>query len=82
VHIEYDTKIVTIDDDLSTVLQKLNEEGWTSVPGLKSVAILNLQRVMGQVDIPMPQAQGTGLGKLTIDESKIYIIRDGKRVES
>jgi hypothetical protein len=72
---EYQTHTLGISANISEELAKLEAEGWEIVPGAAPVAVYHLRRVKNRL------AHVGGRGGITIDESKVYILRaDGSKV--
>lgn len=69
---QYKTVMLTVDESLMTVLKQIEDEGWRLVGELKPVAIYQLCRDE-QSDL-QPKAT------MTIDDSKVFVIRGGKPV--
>jgi len=69
---EFITKTLPIDANLQAECQKLEAEGWKVMPGTTPVAIYNLHREKPAVK---PSGPMEGLLKLSIDDSKVHIIR-------
>src|SRR5215813_12867856 len=73
---EYQTRTLGIGDPkIAEELAKLEAEGWQITPGAAPVAVYHLRRLKGRL------AHIGGRGGITIDESKVYILRaDGTKV--
>ena len=70
--VEHKTVMLAVDETLQAELDKLAAEGWQNM--FKPVAIYQLTRIVA------PMAQASGKLSLSIDESKIGIIRNGKYI--
>ena len=75
-------KIFPLNETLQAELAKLAQEGWQPVPGLAAAATYVLFRnVVQQPVAPAPEPEVSGLGKLTIDETKVHVYRNGRLLE-
>lgn len=74
--IEHVVRTFTVDDNLQAEIEKLQADGFQTIPGIPPVIVYHLMRQKSQ-----PVAASAGLGKLSIDDSKVMIIRDGKMVQ-
>jgi hypothetical protein len=73
--LEYETKMIPINEQFQDEVNKLVADRWEIAPGTKPVAIYHLVR------IKTAQAAAVGgFGTMQIDESKIHLIRGGKVV--
>ena len=70
---EYKVEVLPIDLNLQSTVEQLAQQGYQLVPGTAPMAIYHLQRPK------QSQPMGTR-GGMTIDDSKITIIRGGKEV--
>ena len=62
-------------------VERLAKDGWQLVPGVQPIAIYNLVRQKNMpVSAPAPVSPQAGMGTLGIDDSKIFMMRDGKLV--
>jgi hypothetical protein len=68
---EHQTKVLGITPDLEEQVKQLVAEGWEVVPNTMPVAIYYLRRQQA----PM----GAGVGGVSIDESKVHIIKASER---
>lgn len=66
---EYEVKSIPVDADFEEACKKLQADGWQIVQGIKPVAIYHVIRPKAKPSI------GGGLGVITIDESKVHILR-------
>jgi hypothetical protein len=77
--LEFDMLMLPLDANIQEELKTRSEQGWIMVPGTKPQVIYQICRPIQQ---QQAQAEVHGFGKLSIDESKLYIIdKDGNRVE-
>ncbi len=74
--VELKTVMLTVDDNLTVELEKLAKEGWQLAADIKPVAIYQLVRAVQSTELELP-----GRGGITVDESKIQLIRDGRVVQ-
>lgn len=66
--IEHEVKVIPIDENFQTEVEKLRSDGWEIVPGVKPIAIYHLARLK-------KEEKGLGgVGRLVIDDSKVSII--------
>lgn len=72
--LEFKTEVLVLNEKMSERLAQLQKEGWLLVNGVAPLAVYQLCRQVKQ------QAEGLATGTLTIDESGVQIIRDGKVV--
>lgn len=73
---EIERKKVTLVVDPATLpgeLEKLGAEGWTIDPAIKPVAVYNLVR--------QKSSEIGGVLKMTIDDTKIKILRNGQLID-
>lgn len=75
--IERTTRALLIDATLPTELAKLSQEGWLVAPECVPVAVYHLARTKAQ---PMSEMQIEAT--MTIDESKVGIIRGDKFIKA
>lgn len=77
--LEFGTLILQLGPDLQAALEAKGKEGWIIVPGTIPLVVYNICRpVVGQES----QLNVQGEMKLTVDDTKIYIIdKDGNKVE-
>lgn len=75
--IEHAVKTLTIDEGLPAAVDALKAEGWELVPGILPVAVYHVVRRK------VSESVGTGEAQLrmSIDDSKILVVRNGKVVE-
>jgi hypothetical protein len=72
--LEYQTQSFPMDDDFKTKIDLLVAEGWGLVPGTVPVVVYHLQR-----EIKVQSAyKVASAGALSIDDSKVEIIRANK----
>ncbi len=71
--IEFSLKIFPMDENLQQELAKLEREGWQSVPGLKPA----VSYVMFRAAVAQQQSTSEGKGGITVDDSKVHIVRGG-----
>lgn len=74
--IEFQTKVIEITENLQAEIEAFVRDGWSLIPGLKPVAIYPVQRLKHR-----PQAPVGLTATITIDESKVQILRDGKLID-
>ena len=79
--LEFSTVLVALDnqDSHNKQMQALAQEGWMLVPGITPQAIYQLCRQPGAPAQPA-MTEAAGQATLSIDESKITILRGGKPV--
>lgn len=81
--IEFTLRILPLNETLQGELEKLAAEGWQPVPNLTAAATYVLFRPMVQQPVaPQAEPAAAGLGKLTIDETKVHLFRNGRLVEA
>jgi hypothetical protein len=80
--IEFTLRILPFNDTLQSELAKLGAEGWQPVPNLTPAATYVLFRPVQQPVAPQAEPAAAGLGKLTIDETKVHLYRNGRLVEA
>lgn len=71
---EYETKTFPVNSELVPTIEDLGRDGWDLIPGLQPVAVYPLRRLRVRA------AEAPLMAKLTIDESKVQIIRNGQIV--
>ena len=75
--IEHELKVIPFDltnpDDFEAAVAKMKADGWNVFPGSKPMAIFPVYRVK-----PEKVADCVGQIRMTIDDSKVGIIRGGK----
>jgi hypothetical protein len=76
--IEFELKIMKIDEGLQEKIQTMLQEGWQVSPGHHAVAIYPVQRAKST---QAPQGLMGAASTLGIDETKIKILRDGKLID-
>lgn len=76
--IEHQMAVLPVDEKLVENVDKFKEEGWMVMPGVMPIAIYHLIRVKME-DNPLAALGAKAI--MTIDETKVHIIRDGKVVE-
>lgn len=81
--VEYTTRLIQIIDAEAhkAEVERLAKEGWQLVPGVQPVAIYNLvrQKNIPAAAQPIAAAAAVGAPVLTIDDSKIFMMKpDGK----
>jgi hypothetical protein len=80
--VEFSLRILPLNDTLPQELEKLAAEGWQPVPNLAAAATYVMFRdVVQQAAATQAEPEVSGLGKLTIDETKVHIYRNGRLVE-
>lgn len=79
--LEFKTALLPLDnqENHQRTLQALAQEGWMIVPGITPKAIYELCRQPGAQPQPS-MTEASGVATLSIDESKVGILRDGKMV--
>jgi hypothetical protein len=75
--LEYSTIILPLDERQQESLDAKAREGWQLVPGVPPIGIWQVCRAL-----PEPIVQASGFGTLHIDDSKIFILRDGKYLDA
>ena len=73
IEVESKTVMLPMDDSLQEALNGLSREGWLNAGGFVPQVVYHLVRMKQP-----PQAEP--LGKMTIDESKVHLIRNGEIV--
>lgn len=73
--LEHDIKVIPIDANFQSEVEKLHKAGWELVSGVVPVAIYHLVRVKGKVD-----AVG-GFGTMQIDDAGVFIIPAKKDIQ-
>jgi hypothetical protein len=80
VQLEFAQLVVPLDGNLEATLQAKVKDGWGLIPGSVPIVSYQLFRPIQQTQTPEMHAQG--FAKMTIDESKVYVIdKDGNKVE-
>lgn len=74
--VEIGLKILAADQTLQRQLEALAKEGWQPVANLTPA----ISYVMMRTVAPVRQPEVAALGKLTIDETKVHIYRNGQLV--
>lgn len=77
--IEYDVKVVPINNEHRETLEKMQAEGWELMPGVMPVSIYHVIRNKNK---PAPAQEAGAFGGIIIDDSKVQIIRgngDGQK---
>lgn len=70
---EHLVKMLPIDENLPAAVEVLKTEGWELIPNIPPVAVYHIVRLKNRSkDMKL---------QMTIDESKIGILRNGKMVE-
>jgi hypothetical protein len=74
--IEYTTKVFVVDEaTLQNNIKQMLDEGWAVIPGAQAVAVFPVQRIKQAL------ADIGGVGGMSIDESKIKILRNGQLID-
>lgn len=76
--IEQEIKVIPVDDKLTAELAKFAQEGWLPAPGVKPVAVYHLVRIRS----PQTVTDIDIKPKITIDDSKVGIIRGDKFIKA
>lgn len=80
---------IPVDNNFNAAVQKLNDEGWTILPGAK--AIFPLSRTVNDDGAPVPATtpqQPTPLAQqmpevnAVLGDQEVYILRDGKLLDA
>jgi hypothetical protein len=74
--LEYTTLVLPLDDDQQALLDAKAAEGWQMVPGVKPFGVWMLCRAVAGY-----MAENKGFGTFHIDDSKIFILRNGKLLD-
>ncbi len=74
---EFKTVSLAVDNALQNELAKLHQEGWRLIAGCAPMATYALCREPA----PLPTS-AMALGKLEIDESKVFVVKAGEPVPS
>ncbi len=72
---EFKTVSIPVDNTLQNELLRLHEEGWRLVGGCTPMAVYALCREPA----PLPTS-AMALGKLEVDESKVFVVKAGDPV--
>jgi len=75
--VEYEVKVLPIDENLGTEAEKLAKDGWSVAPGFKPVAVYYLVRSKQVQQQPQPPSFGA-MGEMIIDDSKVFVIPASK----
>ncbi len=67
--VEHDVKMIPIDEHFQAEVEKLAKEGWQFLPGIKPIAIYHVARAK------QAPPSAAGMGQLTIDDSKVIILK-------
>ena len=83
--VEFDTVVIPLDGDVQAALEAKAREGWMLVPGIKPLGIWQVCRQPG-VTFAQPAAgnmmeSGGPKVTLTVDPSKVGILRNGKFID-
>lgn len=73
--VEHDIKVLPVNESLQGEIEKLAKEGWALVPGVQPVAIYHVVRPKHSTSHIMAP---TGKAHLSIDDSRIHIMRNGE----
>jgi hypothetical protein len=74
---EHQTTVIPVDENLLKAVENMKAAGWMIMPGATPVAVYHLIRPVQEVN---PLAALNVEGIMTIDETKVHIVRDGKVV--
>jgi hypothetical protein len=72
---EYQALVLPLDEDQQALLDAKTAEGWGLVPGVKPFGVWMICRALQHL------ARPEGIGTFHIDESKIFILRNGKLLD-
>lgn len=75
--VEHKTFHFTLDPEFQQKIQDLEKEGWQLQPGVPPVVIYHLVKPK-QAPVEAPKS---ALGKLIIDETKIFVRKAGESVQ-
>jgi hypothetical protein len=78
IELEYDVVMIPIKEGHQEELDRLHAEGWVPANGVTSVAIYHIVRQKAK---PPVQDIGGGFGTVSIDESKVIIVRKDGTVD-
>lgn len=73
--VEYSTIVIPLDEKQQEILDRKAQEGWEPIPGVPPMGIWVVQRVVQYM------MEGKGIGRMHIDDSKIFILRNGKLID-
>lgn len=73
--VEHDIKVIPLTANLQAELERLTKEGWILVPGVQPIAIYHVVRQKA-----VAAQANTAIGTMTIDESKVQILRNGQLI--
>jgi len=84
--VEHDIKIIPFDANFDKEVESMKKEGWRQAPGFAAFGVFpvvrddNWQAQQQAAEQPPPQAAGMGgVATMTIDDSKVHIIRAGDK---
>ena len=78
--VEHTVKVFPLDANLQNNIQNMTAEGWLLLPGVSPVAIYHCVRIKG--DVASQDIDGhKPVAKISIDETKVHIMRDGQLVD-
>lgn len=77
IEVEHDVKAIPLDANLQKEVERLAADGWELMPGVTPVGIYHIIRAKERDKA----LSAGGVGRLTIDESKVFILRDDKVVQ-
>ena len=75
--IEHTVKMFALDQTLEQSIKDMSAEGWMMVPGIIPVGIYHVVRMKGM----QPDTGHKPVAKMTIDETKIKILRNGQLID-
>lgn len=71
--IEHSMAVIPVDEKLAQEVEKFKSEGWMPMPGVTPIAVYHLIKVNFEEADPL--AALGAIAKLTIDESKVDVLR-------
>jgi hypothetical protein len=79
--VEHSVKVFTLDNTLEQNLQAMSADGWILVPGIIPVGVYHVVRIKGAQLQPPSAAAQAPVAKITIDETKVKILRNGQLID-
>ena len=78
-NVEHSVKVFPLDQDLESNIKAMSAEGWIMLPGVVPVAIYHVLRMVGAM--PVSEGAAQPFAQITIDDTKVPLIRDGQPVD-